>query len=255
MINRSDLEKAVPETINSVKVAGLNAPVRIYRDAYGIPHAQATSTEDAFFAQGFFTAQDRLWHMDYDRHRAYGRWAEFAGQSGLEQDRLMRRLRLEASARDDYAFVNPEARAMLDAYAAGVNAFMQTSDHLPIEYRMLDTLPEAWQPWDGLAVFKVRHVLMGTFEGKAWRHKLLGRIGARRTARLHPGYQPGHLLILPPGAEFLGEATGALEELERGAALADRLKELEAGSNNWTLSGQLTESGKPLLAGRPPPGP
>ena len=251
MINRSDLEKAVPETINPVKVSGLNAPVRIYRDAYGIPHAQATTTADAFFAQGFFTAQDRLWHMDYDRHRAYGRWAEFAGQSGLEQDRLMRRLRLEASARDDYAFVNDEARAMLDAYAAGVNAFMQTSDHLPIEYRMLDTLPEAWQPWDGLAVFKVRHVLMGTFEGKAWRHKLLGRIGARRTARLHPGYQPGHLLILPPGAEFLGEATGALEELERGAALADRLKELEAGSNNWTLSGQLTESGKPLLAGDP----
>ena len=118
MINRSDLEKAVPETINPVKVSGLNALVRIYRDAYGIPHAQATTTADAFFAQGFFTAQDRLWHMDYDRHRAYGRWAEFAGQSGLEQDRLMRRLRLEASARDDYAFVNDEARAMLDAYAA-----------------------------------------------------------------------------------------------------------------------------------------
>ena len=251
MINRSDLEKAVPETVNLVKVAGLNAPVRIYRDAYGIPHAQATTMEDAFFAQGFFTAQDRLWHMDYDRHRAYGRWAEFAGQSGLEQDRFMRRLRLEASARNDYAFVNAEARAMLDAYAAGVNAFMQTSDHMPVEYQLLETSPEAWQPWDGLAVFKVRHVLMGTFEGKAWRHKLLARIGARRTARLHPGYQPGHLLILPPGAEFLGEATGALEELERGAALADRLKELEYGSNHWTLSGQLTESGKPLLAGDP----
>ncbi len=251
MINRSDLEKAVPETVNLVKVAGLNAPVRIYRDAYGIPHAQATTMEDAFFAQGFFTAQDRLWHMDYDRHRAYGRWAEFAGQPGLEQDRFMRRLRLEASARNDYAFVNAEARAMLDAYAAGVNAFMQTSDHMPVEYQLLEASPEAWQPWDGLAVFKVRHVLMGTFEGKAWRHKLLARIGARRTARLHPGYQPGHLLILPPGAEFLGEATGALEELERGAALADRLKELEYGSNHWTLSGQLTESGKPLLAGDP----
>ncbi len=251
MIKRSDLEKAVPETGKSVEVAGLNAPVRIYRDGHGIPHAQATTTEDAFFAQGFFTAQDRLWHMDYDRYRAYGRWAELAGQPGLEQDRFLRRLRLEASARADYAFVNDEARAMLNAYAAGVNAFINTSDHLPVEYQMLDASPEAWQPWDGLAVFKVRHVLMGTFEGKAWRHKLLARIGPRRTARLHPGYQPGQLLILPPGAEFLGEATGALEELERGAALADRLKEMDAGSNNWTLSGQLTDSGKPLLAGDP----
>ena len=251
MINRSDLERSVPDTSKSVEVAGLNAPVRIYRDAYGIPHAQATTMADAFFAQGFFTAQDRLWHMDYDRHRAYGRWAELAGPTGLEQDRFMRRLRLEASAKADYAFVNAEARAMLDAYAAGVNSFMRTTDQLPVEYGLLETKPEAWQPWDGLAVFKVRHVLMGTFEGKAWRHKMLGRLGARRTGRLHPGYQPGHLLILPPGAEFRGEATGALEELERGAALADRLKEMEAGSNNWTLSGQLTASGKPLLAGDP----
>ena len=241
----------MPETSKPIEVAGLNAPVRIYRDVYGIPHAQATTVEDAFFAQGFFTAQDRLWHMDYDRHRAYGRWAELAGPIGLEQDRFMRRMRLEASARADYALVNSEARAMLDAYAAGVNAFEEKSEQLPVEYRLLETNPEPWQPWDGLAVFKVRHILMGTFEGKAWRHKLLGQLGPRRTARLHPGYQPGHLQILPPGAEFIGEATGALEELERGAALADRLKEMEQGSNNWSLSGQLTESGKPLLAGDP----
>jgi penicillin amidase len=251
MIRRTDLERAVPETSKPIEVAGLNAPVRIYRDVYGIPHAQATTMEDAFFAQGFFTAQDRLWHMDYDRHRAYGRWAELAGPIGLEQDRFMRRMRLEASARADYALVNSEARAMLDAYAAGVNAFEEKSEQLPVEYRLLETTPEPWQPWDGLAVFKVRHILMGTFEGKAWRHKLLGQLGPRRTARLHPGYQPGHLQILPPGAEFIGEATGALEELERGAALADRLKEMEQGSNNWSLSGQLTESGKPLLAGDP----
>ena len=251
MISRTNVERAVPETSKTVEVAGLYAPVRIYRDAYGIPHAQATTMEDAFFAQGFFTAQDRLWHMDYDRHRAYGRWSEMAGITGLEQDRFMRRLRLEASARADYASVNSESRAMLDAYAAGVNAFVEKSEQLPVEYQLLNASPEAWQPWDGLAVFKVRHVLMGTFEGKAWRHKLLGLLGPRRTARLNPGYQPGHLLILPPGAEFMGEASGALEELERGAALADRLKEMEQGSNHWTLSGQLTESGKPLLAGDP----
>ena len=140
---------------------------------------------------------------------------------------------------------------MLDAYAAGVNAFIETSESLPIEYQMLEAAPEPWQPWDGLAIFKVRHVLMGTFEGKAWRHRLLARLGPEATARLHPGYQPGHILVLPPGEEFRGEATGALEELERGAALADRLKELEAGSNNWVLAGSRTATGKPMLAGDP----
>ena len=251
MIDITNLNTTVPNASNPVETPGLYAPVRIYRDGWGIPHAQAASAADAFFAQGFFTAQDRLWHMDYDRHRAYGRWAEMAGPIGLDNDRFMRRLRLEASARADYAFVNPEARAMLDAYAAGVNAFIQSADNFPVEHQLLQTAPEPWQPWDGLAIFKVRHVMMGTFEGKAWRHKLLGRLGPEATSRLHPGYQPGHLLILPPGAEFMGEATGALEELEQGAALADRLKELEKGSNNWTLSGQRTRSGKPLLAGDP----
>ena len=102
MITRNNLESSIPDTTGAVEVQGLTAPVQIYRDRCGIPHAQAKTVEDAFFAQGFFTAQDRLWHMDYDRHRAYGRWAEMAGPSGLEQDILMRRFRLEASARSDY---------------------------------------------------------------------------------------------------------------------------------------------------------
>ena len=205
MITRNNLESSLPDTTGAVEVQGLTAPVQIYRDRCGIPHAQAKTVEDAFFAQGFFTAQDRLWHMDYDRHRAYGRWAEMAGPSGLEQDILMRRFRLEASARSDYNIVNAEARSMLDAYAAGVNAFIETTETLPVEYQLLgDRSPEPWQPWDGLAVFKVRHVLMGTFEAKAWRSRLLDHLGLEKAAKLLPGYQPGHLLILPPGDRFQG---------------------------------------------------
>ena len=252
MITRNNLESSLPDTTGAVEVQGLTASVQIYRDRCGIPHAQAKTVEDAFFAQGFFTAQDRLWHMDYDRHRAYGRWAEMAGPSGLEQDILMRRFRLEASARSDYNIVNAEARSMLDAYAAGVNAFIETTETLPVEYQLLgDRSPEPWQPWDGLAVFKVRHVLMGTFEAKAWRSRLMDHLGLEKAAKLLPGYQPGHLLILPPGERYQGSASSALEELEKAAAAADRLKEIEQGSNHWTLSGSRTVSGKPLLAGDP----
>jgi penicillin amidase len=79
--------------------------------------------------------------MDYDRHRAYGRWAELVGSAGLKQDLLLRRFRLRASAQADYAAVNAETRAMLDAYAAGVNAFLHSTTRFPIEYRLVDTTP------------------------------------------------------------------------------------------------------------------
>ena len=123
-ITEDDLKAALPDTSSPLTLSGLDGPVEIFRDTLGIPHVRAQSTHDAFFGQGFATAQDRLWHMDYDRHRACGRWAEFAGSDAVEGDKLMRRLRLAASTEADYEVICDEARAMLSAYASGVNAFI-----------------------------------------------------------------------------------------------------------------------------------
>ena len=157
-------------------VDGLEGAVEIYRDPYGIPHVRAGSTRDAFFGQAFAAAQDRLWHMQRDRLVAYGRWAEYAGPDALEQDVQMRRFQIGPSVRLDYEHLNDEARAMLEAYAAGVNAFID-SGPLPAELGLVDAAPERWQPWDCLAVFKGRHILMGVFEAKLWRAKLLSALG------------------------------------------------------------------------------
>ena len=124
--------------------SGLDAAVQMLRLAL---------VSDAFLAQGFVHAQDRFWHMEYDRRRAYGRWAEYAGPAALAEDRQMRRFRLLASVRADYAALSAEARAVLDAFAAGVNAFLRTTQTLPIELQLLDARPEPWEPWDSLAVF------------------------------------------------------------------------------------------------------
>ena len=83
----------------------------------------------------------------------------------------MRRFQIGSTVEGDYRAVDAPTRAMLDAYAAGVNAFLQSTDALPIEYTLLDAKPEPWQPWDSFAVFKVRHIMMGVFEGKLWRAK------------------------------------------------------------------------------------
>lgn len=250
-LNRRDLEEALPDLRSEVRVPGLGAPAEVWRDPQGIPHVRAGSARDAFFAQGFVHAQDRLWQMEYDRRRAYGRWAEYAGPDALAQDVQMRRFGLERSARADYEGVDAETRAMLDAYAGGVNAFIHTTKTLPVEYRLVGGRPEPWRPWDSAAVFKVRHVLMGVWQVKAWRARLVRHLGAARAAQLCPGTQPNPMLILPPGVEYRGPATDGLKELTEAEAALACLPEWENGSNNWAVSGRRTASGKPLVAGDP----
>ena len=249
MINDQDLKQAMPKIDGTVRLNGLDAPVEVYRDNFGIPHVRASRERDAFFAQGFVTAQDRLWHMDYDRRRGAGRWAEVVGVSALEQDELMRRFCLEASARGDYQAVEDHTRMILDAYASGVNAFIDSTTSLPVEYRITGSQPERWEPWDGLIVYKVRHILMGVFESKLWRARMVSKLGPERAAKLSPGYQPGQLLILPPGEVYSGPLEDGLVELSRGTAALNYLNENDGGSNSWAISGVRTASGKPLLAG------
>ena len=183
-ISEGELRGAVPDTSGSLTLSGLDGEVDVFRDELGIPHIRAGSLHDAFFAQGFVHAQDRLWQMDYDRKRAYGRWAEFAGTGGVEQDILMRRLGLGASAKDDYEAFDDETRAMVDAYTAGINAFIQTTPVLPAEYQLVDAQPEPWQPWDPCAAYKVRHVLMGVWHRKLWSVRQLKTIGEKMLQKL-----------------------------------------------------------------------
>ena len=99
---REDCQTTLPDLNGSVTLKGLSGPVEVQRDSLGIPHIQARSQRDAYLAQGFVTAQDRLWQMEYDRRRGSGRWAEVVGPIGVAEDKLMRKFRLEASARADY---------------------------------------------------------------------------------------------------------------------------------------------------------
>jgi penicillin G amidase len=245
-----DLCKALPKLDGVLKIPGLKGNVDVWRDPQGVPHIKSESVHDAFFAQGFVHAQDRLWQMEYDRRRACGRWAEYAGLSGLAQDKQMRRFRLEESARLDYREISAETRAMLDSYAAGVNAFISLKQ-FPIEFRLVDSSPEPWNPWDSILVFKVRHIMMGHWQNKTWRARQIKHLGAMTTERLIPGIQPHSQLIVPPGAEYEGPAFDAVKELTEGEAIIPHLPEWENGSNNWALHGSRTASGKPLLAGDP----
>ena len=129
---------------------------------------------------------------------------------------------------------------MLDAYAAGVNAFLATTTALPVEYQLLGQRPEPWESWHCLAVYKMRNSLLGTFESKLWRTRLAQGVGPENLAQLIKGYPQGHLLTVPPGTEYQGEPLDGLAALSR---------ETDPGSNAWSIAGEYTDSGLPLVAG------
>ena len=248
-VTPADLQAALPDMTSTLHLPDVHQPVEIVRDRWGIPHIQAANEQDAFVAQGFVTAQDRLWHMDYDRKRALGRWSEYVGDSGLSEDRLMRTFGLAKAAQADYAVSNGAARAMLDAYTAGVNAFLNTTKSLPIEYAILGATPEPWEPWHCIAVYKVRNMLMGTYEMKLWRARLTLSIGPEKAAALFRGYPKGALVTTPPGTTYEGSPLECMDELAAVAEQLNWLGEIDGGSNAWVVSGALTASGLPLVAG------
>jgi len=249
MITGEDLKSAIPNLTGTISLKGLEGAVKVFRDKYGIPRIKAESETDAFFAQGFVTAQDRLWHMEFDRRRGTGRWAEAVGEQGVAQDTLMRRFRLEASAKADYQVMDSHTKSVFDAYAAGVNAFINSGDALPVEYRITGLEPEPWQPWDGLTAYKMRHIFMGVFESKVWRARLVREMGAEAAGKLFPGVEPDFLMILPPGSKSPGPLDEGLKELAEGVAGLNHLSEMDSGSNSWVLCGAETATGKPILAG------
>ena len=185
----------MPETL---ACPDLNAPLTIRRDNFGVAHIEAATEHDAWFGQGFVSAQDRLWQMEYDRRRSVGRWAEAAGTSGLPADRLARRLGIEAAAKADLEVMAAEVRAMFEAYAQGVNAFLASNPKLPPEYALTGIAPEPWQAWHSVAVFKIRHILMGLWQWKVACAGLLARVGPETWKSLQFLPAVGTSVILPP---------------------------------------------------------
>ena len=251
---RDRLRAALPPLDGRLRLAGLSAPVEVLRDRWGIPHIRAEGGQaDAFLAQGFVHAQDRLFQMELNRRRALGRAAEWLGPAAAEGDVLARRLGMEAACRRDHAALSDEARGMVEAYAAGVNAFLASGAPRPVEYELLDATPEPWEGWHAIAVMRRLGLLMGSVWFKLWRAAALPLLGAERTRRLRYDDGGGDLLLLPPGVEAK-RWTATLAELQPAIAALLGAEEADAtggGSNNWAVDAARSPTGRPVVAGDP----
>ena len=147
---------ALPSYDDAEEVPGLDAPVEVVRDAHAIPHIFAQSARDGAFAMGYVHAQDRLWQLELQRRIGQARLAAVVGEPGIETDRFLRTLGLYRVAERNFEKLAPEVQAIYEAYAAGVNAYLETrSEMLPPEFVLLGHEPEPWRPADSLVWLKI----------------------------------------------------------------------------------------------------
>jgi len=252
-LDAAALQAALPNVSGPLPLPGLMAEAVVHRDEWGIPHIRAATAADAHFALGVVHAQDRLFQMDLTRRRALGRAAEWLGPDAAEADILCRRLGMEAACRRDHAALGAEARHMLDAYAAGVNAFLASGAPRPIEYALLDAEPEPWEPWHSIAVMRRLGLLMGSVWFKLWRTLALPVVGAANAAKLRYDDAGRDTLCIPPGgtAERWRADLAALAPAVQALLAAMGTDETGGGSNNWAVGPQRTATGRPILAGDP----
>jgi penicillin amidase len=197
---RTAARAAMPTLDGTVVVKGLSAPVTVVRDGHGVPSIAAQTLDDLFFAQGYVTAQDRLWQMDMMRRFAAGELAAALGAEYVKTDREQRVLGLREVARHSLEQASAEERAQLEDYARGVNAYIAEHQYgLPLEMRVLRYFPRAWAAEDSLLVGASMAEMLnhGTYLDDLNREKILARLGPELTGDLYvEGSQrdivPGH---------------------------------------------------------------
>ena len=260
LIARSPL----PQLDGSAKVHGISAGARVVRDSHGVPTIEAASLDDLFFAQGYVTAQDRLWQMDVLRRAAAGELSEIVGPATVEVDREQRILGLRVAAQTAEKAMSPRDREYFDAYARGVNAFLESHrSRLPLEFRLLKYQPQPWSVTDSLLIGArmVQDLNHYSYIRAVQREKILAKLGPELTGDLYVNSswrdRPPTDLKRSMTEEPLSD--GADEDDEEDEPVGEPSKLISSfsaaeedlfrrGSNNWVVSGAHTVTGKPLLS-------
>jgi penicillin G amidase len=266
-------QAAAPAQADAVRLPSLKKPVTVRRDERGIPYIEAADEEDLYFAQGYVTASDRLWQMDLMRRTARGELSEIFGRATLEDDKRRRTYGFAQVAEAGAAQADSRSRAVIEAYARGVNAYIDSLDDksLPLEFQILGFRPRHWTPADSAAVGKNFAEALSTTWAIDVARAAFADLPPEKAAALFPETSPLDVLVVgsdkadrkstPPAkrtSTLLKDPAGLLAELAsiqeteaRTRARVGLYAEDRAASNNWVVSGKRTASGKPLLANDP----
>jgi penicillin amidase len=238
----------------TLQVPGLQKPVRVQRDHWGVAHIYAENQHDLFFAQGFVVAQDRLFQMELWKRSGQGRLAEILGPSVVQRDIDARLLQYRGDWDAEYASYSSDTKEILEAFTSGINTYIaeiQKSNWsgLPVEFQIAGFHPEPWNPEDcvnRMAAFSVT----GNARSELEHAEAVNLLGAKKASELFD-LDPQVELDPVEGLDFSGLSKDLLRNLVGSDTRIDFAGTPREGSNDWTISGASTATGKPLLANDP----
>jgi penicillin G amidase len=256
--------RSFPTLDGEIRAPGLAGPVQVRRDASDVTHIEAQSQADAYFAIGYVHAQERAWQLEFNRRVMHGELSEVFGPTTLETDKLMRRLGIMQAAQAQWDRLPADARAVVEAYARGINAYHATSSQaLPPEFHILGVKPGEWTPQDSMAwALMMALDLGGNWGNEFARLSILQRLSTQQLWQLMPPY-PGEapatstdLAALYRGLSvYKAESSAPQKTAAIDPLMGEWLRGLGysegVGSNNWVVAGSHTRSGKPLVANDP----
>ncbi|RPI82404.1 MAG: penicillin acylase family protein, partial [Chloroflexi bacterium] len=240
--------RRLPQVNGEIWLKGVHSTIEVIRDRWGVAHIYAAKIRDMWYGQGFVHAQDRFWQMEFNRRLVAGRLAEIMGKVAVSVDRWMRTLTIRRTAEAEYKLMNDEAREDLDAYTAGVNAYIEQK-RLPMEFWLLNYQPEPWTPADTLSWAKMMGWSMSVnWEMEILRARMIEQIGPELASELEPNGLSRCPTIIPEGIDFSKIGSHGIDRSDEARPFLGPSPYEGIGSNNWVVSGMRTESGKPLLA-------
>ncbi|ARF70270.1 penicillin acylase family protein [Paenibacillus larvae subsp. pulvifaciens] len=238
---------SLPVIEGKLELEGLQQTVSVWRDVNGVPHIEARNEHDLYVAQGYVTAQDRLFQMDMMRRTASGQLSEVMGEQTLERDKFFRAFSLRRAAEASLDAYSADAKNVLEWYAQGVNQYIhqaKASGSLPVEFRLLGYKPNDWELVDSLVIGKYMAYDLGRhWARQAFRYQLAQRVSPEMALELFPSYPEGGPLII----QAMKDHPIDLRAMFAAAVIPDP----SSGSNNWVISGKKSASGKPMLANDP----
>ena len=251
---RTRAQAALSEVQGTLKVTGLERPVNVLRDRWGVAHIYAQNQHDLFFAQGYVAAQDRLFQMELWKRSGQGRLAEVLGPSALQRDINARLLSYHGDMQAEYESYAPDTQQILEAFTAGINAYIESrlapgGPSLPLEFQLAGFKPEPWKPADCLNRMAAFSMTGNAFD-ELEHAQVVSTVGADAASLLFD-FDPPVKLDPAPGTNLAGLSPALLHNLVGSDTRIEFPRHPAEGSNNWTVSGKLTRSGKPLLANDP----
>ena len=244
----------------NLKLKGLTGSIEIRFDDLMIPHIFAENDHDVFFAQGYITAKDRLWQMDFQTRFAAGRLSEVVGPKAQELDKYQRRMGMMYGAENMLKAMQKDSQIMgvMNAYAEGINAYINSlnPEDYPIEFKILDYKPEEWKIINSALLLKLMSATLAGGSNEFYMNNILNEFGPEIVQNLFPDYPYREDPIIPKGTKWDFKPLDIPQPPPLlASAGTEQIKTVERvegiGSNNWAVSGSKSVTGYPLLANDP----